>query len=323
MEKTHKIGWLNLPGYKGETWNPIVGCSKISEGCNNCYAEKMANRLSKIQKTSDKYCHSINPETGKWNGYVNGFGDVVIKPLHWRKPRVIFVCSMGDLFHEKVPFKWIDKVYRTMEDVDVFDKHIFVILTKRAERMLEYITYRKAKGMNYGHSWIWMGVTTENQEQANKRIPFLLETEAAVKFVSIEPMLGPIKLNRLKEGIALERNSLNGEAYSLGETYQEGPKLDWVIVGGESGHHARPMHPDWVRSVRDQCAKANTPFFFKQWGEWAPTHELLCNRPGLKGKLWHNFDPDTSVCKLGRKNTGNLLDNRRHEDFPLSLLTTK
>lgn len=271
-KKSHKIGWLNLPGYKGETWNPIIGCSKVSPGCENCYAEKMAVRLAHNPKTPQYKSvigRNVKAEKFEWIGSTRLVIEKLAEPLHWRKPRVVFVCSMGDLFHESVSFDEINAVFSVMADND---KHIYIVLTKRPERLIQYIGWKEAQ---HGIPWepkpnVWMGVTAENQEQAEKRIPALLDVKAAVRFVSIEPMLGPVNLTRLNIGVSLEEDVLNGKAYSLGEVYMDGSKLDWVICGGESGHNARPMHPDWVRSLCDQCKAANVPFFFKQWGEFRP-----------------------------------------------------
>jgi protein gp37 len=202
------------------TWNPVTGCSKVSLGCQHCYAERIALRL-KGQGTPK---------------YRNGFKltlhpDVVEEPLSWRKPRRVFVCSMGDLFHEDVPFEFIEQIF------DVARKgnwHQFQILTKRSERLLE---------LSPRLSWppnVWMGVTVETADYL-PRIAHLRGTDASVKFLSLEPLLGP-----------MPNLDLAG--------------IDWVIVGGESGPKARPMAPEWARSVRAQCLRAEVPFFFKQWG---------------------------------------------------------
>lgn len=226
------------------TWNPVTGCTKISEGCINCYAERMAKRLQAM---------------GQHN-YINGF-DVTCHPhmldvpLKWKKTNMIFVNSMSDLFHEKVSFNFIKQVFSVMR---IADQHIYQILTKRAERLLEFST--RLKWENH----VWMGVTVENA-LLKYRIDCLQKTPAKIKFLSLEPLLGPLgKLNL--------RN------------------IDWVIVGGESGPQARPIEAIWVREIRDQCIDQNVPFFFKQWGgiqkkrngrmldgvtwDGMPTHEL-------------------------------------------------
>lgn len=339
MEK-HKIDWLNMMGFKGETWNPIIGCSKVSAGCKNCYAEKMAFRLSNIALTKNKptaldyYVDIIS--WGRWNGKTEFVEPALKKPLHWKKPRMIFVCSMSDLFHETIWYSWIDAVFETISRCP---EHIFIILTKRPENMADY--YKKRQ---YGrfHN-VWIGTTAENQETANKRIPILLDIPAAKRFVSIEPMLGEIDLSRfLPEGhwgIHPTKGKMFYPKYFMSKCagcgwigsseYWEGggpigdtgdhfdhycPKcegqepdeidnnISWVIVGGESGHNARPMHPDWVCSIRDQCKEANTPFFFKQWGEY--THSIV-DRNG-----------ECKFFKVGKSKSGNELDGKYHKEFP-------
>jgi protein gp37 len=297
--KTHKIQWLNLPGYKGETWNPVIGCSKVSEGCKNCYAEKMANRLAHNPNTKADYAEVIT--VGKWNGKTTFTTDGLFKPENWRSPRVVFVCSMGDLFHETVRFEAIRLIFQEMSR---HRQHIFIVLTKRPERMVEFYDWKKSE---HGISWqpsqnIWMGVTAENQEQAINRIPFLNFFSASVKFVSIEPMLEEIHLNE-----------------ALGSTLKwhgGGLKncLSWVICGGESSHNARPMHPDWVRRLRDDCMYANVPFFFKQWGEWMPQGTMK-NYNFLNPKKEIVAGTDVLV-KVGKHKSGNLLDGEQHQQYP-------
>ncbi len=201
------------------TWNPVTGCTKISLGCSNCYAERMANRLKAM---------------GHQN-YENGFNvtlheQVLELPFNWKKPQIIFVNSMSDLFHEEVPLDFIKKVFKVMNRSNW---HIFQILTKRSERLKEL------SHLLPWNSNIWMGVSIETQEYSY-RTENLLKTNAYLKFISCEPLLGPLSLN------------LKG--------------IDWVIAGGESGPRARPIDPSWVISLRDQCNKSIVPFFFKQWG---------------------------------------------------------
>ena len=214
MAQKSKIEWTE------STWNPVTGCTKISEGCKNCYAERMALRL--------KAAGSPN--------YANGFKVTLHEhaleiPLRWKQPRTIFVNSMSDLFHKDVPFDFISKIFYVMHRAS---QHRFQILTKRSERLLE---------LNSSLSWpknVWMGVTVENADCVF-RIDHLRQTNAAIKFISFEPLLGLIPNINL-EGI------------------------DWVIVGGESGPKARTMKPEWATNIRDQSLAAGAPFFFKQWG---------------------------------------------------------
>lgn len=356
QSSSHKIQWLNLPGYKGETWNPIIGCSKVSEGCKNCYAEKMATRINHIEfgrhgAYSDKrnYTHVVEgafPGAG-WNGKTHLIKSALNKPLHWKKPRVIFVCSMGDMFHDSISITDIDRVFTVMASCP---QHIFIVLTKRPENMLRWFNYKDTswanKGMqgderiryncyhNYGvqveyKDWkwpfenVWLGVSAENQKQADIRIPFLLQTPAAVRFVSAEPLLAPIDFtirtdeychNMLSGGFAGVR--MNEACISN--------KLDWVICGGESGHNARPMHPDWVRSIRDQCNTVGMPFFFKQWGELVPGCQAKYLKlplsefvhKNVQFKSPNNPDKTNTYFKVGKHRSGNLLDGKKHEQYP-------
>ncbi|GBE38849.1 phage protein Gp37/Gp68 [bacterium BMS3Bbin08] len=202
------------------TWNPVTGCSKISPGCKHCYADRMANRL-----------HAMGQPR-----YRNGFqltlqADIITRPLSWREPHHIFVNSMSDLFHDNIPYEYINQVFDIMSQAHW---HTFQVLTKRSKRLAE-ISHKLKWPKN-----VWMGVSVENADY-KFRISHLQQVPAAVRFLSIEPLLSSIG-----------RLNLN--------------KIDWVIVGGESGPKARPMKEDWVREVRDHCIKQETPFFFKQWG---------------------------------------------------------
>jgi len=231
--KSTKIEWTE------STWNPSTGCTKISAGCKNCYAEKMAKRLQAMGQ--EKYR----------NGFELTLHPKILKePYSWTKNRVVFVNSMSDLFHEDMPFDFIKDVFEVMNENP---QHIFQILTKRAENLLEY-----ANKLNWSDN-IWMGVTIENQENL-KRIDCLIKTQAAVKFLSIEPLIGEIKII-----------NLNG--------------IDWVIVGGESGIGARPMKKEWVITIKDRCLKLNIPFFFKQWGGVNKKK----NGRLLEGKEWNRY----------------------------------
>uniref|UniRef100_A0A6H1ZDZ4 Phage protein Gp37/Gp68 n=1 Tax=viral metagenome TaxID=1070528 RepID=A0A6H1ZDZ4_9ZZZZ len=259
-----KIEWTD------ETWNPITGCTKISPGCKNCYAERMAKRLAgRCGYPKDSpFEVALHP-------------DKLDQPLRWRKPRRVFVCSMGDLFHEDVPTPWIYDVFQRMESCP---QHIFMLLTKRPERMRSMVMGGVTGWETSHREHIWLGVTAENQEQADKRIPVLLSIPAAVRFVSVEPMLSTVDLCHLQPNDPpVEIDALNG---THGVTRPHGgksAKLDWVICGGESGPGARPMHPDWARGLRDQCVGAGVPFFFKQ----GPGDDgIVVKLPVLDGKTW-------------------------------------
>jgi protein gp37 len=203
------------------TWNPTTGCTKISAGCKFCYAEIMTRRLKAMGQ--EKYAAGFK--------IVKTHLDSLSIPYTWKSPKIVFVNSMSDLFHKDVPFEFIKQVFFVMNENP---QHVFQILTKRAERLLEL-----SKKLTWTHN-IWMGVSVENQKVAD-RIDYLRKTSAKVKFLSLEPLIGPLPNLNLK-------------------------KIDWVIVGGESGHNPRPMKPEWVIEIQDQCEIAKVSFFFKQWG---------------------------------------------------------
>lgn len=230
MSTQSKIEWTE------STWNPITGCTKISPGCKNCYAERMAKRLKAMRNQN----------------YANGFEltlheETLNLPIAWKKPQVIFVNSMSDLFHEKVPVEFIQSVFEVTRQAHW---HTFQILTKRSKRLLEL-----NKLINWPDN-VWMGVSVENQDYTF-RIDDLRQTDAKIKFLSVEPLLGAIENMNLAH-------------------------IDWVIVGGESGPKSRPIQPEWVTSIRDQCLQSNTPFFFKQWGG---TNKKKAGRL-LEGRIW-------------------------------------
>jgi len=213
MNKT-TIEWTEI------TWNPTTGCTKITEGCKNCYAEKMANRLKAMG--TPKYQHGFDLTLHR---------DTLLEPYSWKKPKVVFVNSMSDLFHEDVPFEFIQEVFAVMNNNP---KHIFQVLTKRADILEQYSPI-----LNWTEN-IWMGVTVESNRQY-KRVDYLRKSGAFIKFISCEPLLSSIKDISLFE-------------------------IDWVIVGGESGPNARPIKKEWVIEMKDICQSQNIPFFFKQWG---------------------------------------------------------
>lgn len=221
------------------TWNPVTGCTKVSPGCKNCYAEAIAKRFWKGRKFTDVRCH---PER-------------LGQPLKWRNPRRVFVNSMSDLFHEEVPSYFVDDVVSVMKRAE---QHVFQILTKRPSRMIEYFDSTNARTDGWPLPNVWLGVSIEDQEHANERIPLLFRTPAAVRFVSCEPLLGPINL----EGICSTPTCFN----ALRPGYYVPEKLDWVIVGGESGPDARPCNVAWIRQIVEQCGVAEVPVFVKQLG---------------------------------------------------------
>lgn len=276
MPKT-KIEWTEY------SWNPVTGCTPISEGCQNCYAKRMANRLrGRCGYPADEpFRVTLHPEK-------------LDEPLKWEKPRRVFVCSMGDLFHEDVPDEFIEKVFDVMATVS---RHTFIVLTKRPRRLLEFVkwqTHETGEGyLNEGN--VWLGVTAENQQRADERIPILLQIPAAVRFVSVEPMLGPVDLSKWLGGtwycetcecIVDPEFVPFSEIHYPCENYLDFiPGIDWVICGGETGPGARPMHPDWVRSLKDQCQEAGVPFFLKSMH----INGKIVKMPEIDGRRWNEY----------------------------------
>ncbi len=230
MAQASSIEWTEA------TWNPVTGCTKISPGCAHCYAQRMAKRLKAMGQ--DRYRNAFRLTLQP---------DVVRTPLRWRRPRMIFVNSMSDLFHKDVPAEFIIRCFAVMEEAS---QHTFQVLTKRPER---------AAAMADALPWpenVWIGTSVENADYVS-RIEMLRKTPATIRFLSLEPLLGPIP-----------RLPLGG--------------IGWVIVGGESGPGARPMQTEWVTQIRDRCVRYDVPFFFKQWGG---VHKSRAGRE-LNGKTW-------------------------------------
>jgi protein gp37 len=354
MASKSSIEWTDA------TWNPIRGCTRVSEGCRNCYAERMAaRRLPGLNSpTSGQPFAVLTPSGPRWTGNVELIESALDLPLRWTKPKRIFVNSMSDLFHASIPDQDRLRVFAMMGNTHIATcsqarTHTLMVLTKRHEEMRDFCTRLRWRcglalvtvdGRNHVLNYmpylpgvdpwtsisgggmgpvempagwmppqIWLGVSVEDQEQADKRIPVLLDTPAAVRFVSAEPLLGPVDLARYIHA------------------------LDWVIVGGESGKNARPMHPNWARVLRDECVSARVAFFFKQWGGWFPytpvpggdlgrdvrngvveavhpsgeTNEEIFIRTG------RNTIPGTRLMRRAGKKIGTpLLDGRRWMEFP-------
>lgn len=237
------------------TWNPIVGCSIATPGCINCYAMRMAARLETMG-TAPQYVGTTRRVNGKavWTGKLALASEELISaPLRRRRPTTYFVNSMGDLFHEDCPNEWIDRVFAIMSEANA---HTFQILTKRAQRMCDYLSTRGSNVLPNA----WFGVSTERQKEADERIPLLLNAPAAVRFISAEPLLGPLNIRKY---LFEEGSVAGGQGPGIDG---RSPALDWVIVGGESGPRARRMDPAWVDALRIQCEGSNSAFFFKQWG---------------------------------------------------------
>lgn len=371
------IEWTHRPGTRGETWNPVVGCDVFSPGCTNCYAMRMAARLERMGIAPHYAGTTKATKAGAvWTGRIAPAPErTLLAPLRWTEPRTVFVNSMGDLFHEAIPDEVIDRIFAVMA---LASQHTFIVLTKRSARMRDYVSGFDCDGarrfsvadaagklMEDGDDvhdevanavWplsnVWIGVSAEDQRRADERIPDLLATPAAIRFVSAEPLLGPINFRRIisrRDGghdrfDALDPMGERGRGACVdGRPMPPLPpmtRLNWIIVGGESGPDARPMHPDWARSIRDQCAAAGVPLFFKQWGEWAPGEcagfsprrtECTASLPfGAFGndQRWDygsvtpresefmHRDDEADLYRLGKKRAGRLLDGREHSQFP-------
>lgn len=316
------------------TWNPTTGCTKVSQGCKHCYAERDWPRLVHLPNYKGRAFTDVARHPVR-----------LLQPLQWKKPRRIFVNSMSDLFHEDIPDEFIDDIFTIMA---LCQRHTFQVLTKRPARMLNYMKRlgKSAKLLDiaareigytflfdgrYNIRWpiqnVWLGVSVEDQSTADERTPLLLQTPAAVRWISAEPVLGPVRV-----GQYLSRTNMPGLSMLPGFV-DPLPGIDWVVAGGESGPKARPMHPQWARSLRDQCAAAGVPFFFKQWGEWAP--QPMCGKSeGLYLDIIGGQHPHTEfpqvpepnpcrtsaqwhwVGKCGKHAAGRLLDGALHDGYP-------
>lgn len=303
MGNRTRIEWTRGDdGTPGATWNPITGCTKVSPGCDHCYAETFTERF---RGTQGHYFEA---------GFdVQLRPDKLTDPLRWSRPRRVFVNSMSDLFHDAIPDDYIAQVWAVMAATGA---HTYQILTKRPGRMrslLNSAVFRQTVAEHhlciiesrFGRAissasevvWplpnVWLGVSAENQRWADVRIPVLLDTPAATRFVSAEPLLGPIDLN------------------------DHTVRLDWVIAGGESGPGARVMHPEWARRLRDQCTTAGTAFFFKQWGAWRPLQpDENPTSPAGHHPARVRLDEQVEMVRLGKTRTGCHLDARTWDDFP-------
>lgn len=281
MKRT-KIEWTDV------TWNPVTGCDRMSAGCDHCYAIPQAARNKAMG--SPRYQADGDPRTSGPGFAVTLHHDLVDAPRKWVKPRRVFVNSMSDLFHASVPTEFIQAVFATMEATP---QHTYQILTKRSRRVR-----RLAAELSWPEN-VWMGVSVENSD-AMYRIEDLLEVPAAVRFLSCEPLLGPVDLSFL----VYAPTGCSGCSGMLSPTHEPtcgiepGPHagIDWVIAGGESGPSARPMNPAWARGIRDACRNGNVPFFFKQWGAWTPDGD------GMK--------------RVGKAEAGRVLDGRTHDEYP-------
>lgn len=325
------IEWTQRPGTIGETWNPTTGCNKVDRGCKHCYAEIMHKRLRAMGQA--KYAAPF------LDGAV-GHTDTLMIPLGWTKPRTVFVNSMSDLFHEKLPFEFVVQVFQTIQ---LTPQHTYLILTKRPERIYDFYYWMMSlePGFNFPRN-CWLGTSANDQKSAEVRVPLLLKIPYINRFLSYEPATGALDLTKLitadnamdedgRDRMIHMVDALNGleadMAYDRGQNLWKGnierdrPRLHWVIMGGESGPKGVPMHPAWARVVRDQCRAAGVPFFFKQFGTWAPITFLDGEgKPTVRFTHEKNIftftEPGQNMIKVGKHNSGHELDGQVLQQFP-------
>lgn len=297
------IEWLWPQGYTGMAWNPITGCTKTSPGCANCYAETMSIRFKNVHGYGGNY---IPNSEGRAD--ILFHEDRLQAPFGWKNPRCVFVNSVSDLFHEDVPFEWVDKI---MSVIALNPKHLFLALTKRPARMLEYFQHGETMlqdrcddvasmaAQKFGIVWdsrgsdpnnyerrttaqvsnrrvfpgwplpnLWLGTSVENQHFADERLPILRQVPAVVRWASVEPLLGPIDFTKHFERSDKLRRNVTGMAGLWDES--DTTSIDWAVFGGESGAGARPMHPAWLYHGISAADQAGIPVFFKQWGNYRP-----------------------------------------------------
>lgn len=321
MSDRTRIEWADA------TWNPVSGCSAVSPGCDHCYAKTLAERFRGVE--GHYFEHGFDVQTRP---------EKLDQPLRWRRPRKIFVNSVSDLVHSAVTDDFVARVFAVMA---VADHHTFLVLTKRPGRMRSLLSnpqfvelvLDKTRGFAAGRkpiAWplpnVWLGVSAEDQKWFGVRVPVLLRTPAVVRFVSAEPLLGAITLCccdgaaydvRRHPFLTNPRCALHGTS-----------RLDWVIAGGESGRHARPMHPDWARQLRDQCRVMDVAFLFKQWGQWVPSAggsrdqwlrpDTGAMAPWQAGTISQGRPSSEAIPmrRVGKRVAGRLLDGRTWDQFP-------
>lgn len=307
MGENSKIEWTD------HTFNPWVGCAKVSPACDHCYAESWAKRTG---------------SPALWNGERRRTSEQNWKqPLKWNAEAEkagtrsrVFCASLADVFDNQVPPEWRTDLFQLILATPSLD---WLILTKRPQNIKEMYA---VKWLAAPPENVWLGTTVENQTEANRRIPHLLTAPAKMHFLSCEPLLGPVDLTAVKQTVSpgYFGDCLQWHHQPACDKHITYPTINWIICGGESGSKdSRPMHPDWARSLRDQCVAADVPFFFKQWGDWAPQQAFDGHYDHHAGNRCHAFDaagqipPETLLWRVGKKNAGRMLDGRTWDEVPL------
>lgn len=324
MAENTKIEWCD------STWNPWIGCTKIAPACDHCYAADWSKRYGRAEwgnhpreRTGDATWNAAR----KWQAAAPDFFE-----KHGRRRRV-FCASLADVFDNQVPDEWRADLWALIRECPDLD---FLMLTKRPQNIEKMLPafWDEVRGH------VWLGTTVEDQEHADANIPHLLKHDSAVRFISVEPMLGPIDLDRIVVPYGFHFSALHESSWGGSGMPSRLHALNWVIAGGESGPHARPSHPDWFLDLRDQCATAGVPFLFKQWGEWAPGENATARVP-VAGEMgawlreeqpvdWHirrvgraeaeegHRDDEPELWRLGKKQAGRRLDGVLHDGFPIA-----
>lgn len=338
MEEGRRPMNLSTGKYWDKPWCSVVGCSPCSEGCAHCWAADMARRQDYSDLVTD----------GHWNGQVRFREKVLEDPIHWRKPCVVAVCWMGDLFHEKVPDEWIDRVFAVMA---LCPKHTFLVLTKRPQRMAVYLQKRSDRywhwrSAKFNVPWpetehdrildwlgagiagnVWLGTSAENQEMLDQRLPKLFKCGPGWKYwASLEPLLGPVDVRLYLPCVACGRTGWDGPPSDVmtrrlcgecnGHPFRKGTILSGVVLGGETGSEARPMDPDWAQKVRDDCAASGTSCFFKGWGTQVPASQCRMEAYGHEFRGASSVDDSRTFLHLPKKDAGRLLDGQEHNELP-------
>lgn len=333
MGENTKIEWAH------HTFNPWEGCTKVGPGCDHCYAENRNARFAGGQSINwGQGAPRRRTSASNWNNPIRWNAEAERLGVRYR----VFCASLADVFDNEVPDAWRTDLFRLIIETPHLD---WLLLTKRignAGKMLQSIAASFNAMLDSNDRYkplpnVWLGATVVNQQEADRDIPRLLSTPAAGRWLSMEPLLGHVRLDLVNHQPGGQHmNALAGITEGFLTTYTDGPKIDWVVVGGESGPGARPMHPDWARSLRDQCVEAGVPFLFKQWGDWAPLiggpqyidddpeisryewAEWMDERWNFLGRLtWSDYtDEPNTVSRVGKKKAGRLLDGLTWDQYP-------